>query len=108
MILIAFELVIIALFFMAAYLSYGDVRYAIQVFLPGGELAGLFWWGLVVLGLVLPFCLEAFYVMRKMRSGSFEVPYAVEVVVPLAILAGGFILRYVIVIGGQITGPVGL
>jgi hypothetical protein len=43
-----------------------------------------------------------------MHSGSFRVPYAVEIVTPLAILAGGFILRYVIVIGGQITGPVGL
>ena len=108
LVLIAFELMIIAMFFMAAYFSYGDVRYAIQVFLSGGELAGLFWWGLVGVGLLLPFCIEVFFVLRKMRSGSFRVPYAVEIVTPLAILAGGFILRYVIVIGGQITGPVGL
>jgi len=108
LVLIAFELMIIALFFMAAYFSYGDVRYAIQVFLSGGEMAGLFWWGLVGIGLLLPFCIEVFFVLRKMRSGSFRVPYAVEIVTPLAILVGGFILRYVIVIGGQITGPVGL
>ncbi|RLA37731.1 MAG: hypothetical protein DRR03_01945 [Gammaproteobacteria bacterium] len=108
LVLIAFELMIIALFFMAAYFSYGDVRYAIQVFLSGGEMAGLFWVGLVGIGLLVPFCIEAFFVLRKMRTGSFRVPYAVEIVTPLAILVGGFILRYVIVIGGQITGPVGL
>lgn len=108
LVLIFFELVIIALFFMAAYLSVGDARYAIRVILFGGEMAGLFWWGLVGGGLLLPFCVEAFYVLRKMRSGSFRVPYAVEIATPVAILLGGFILRYVIVIGGQITGPVGL
>ncbi|NCF11469.1 MAG: hypothetical protein GWP66_12480, partial [Gammaproteobacteria bacterium] len=59
-------------------------------------------------GLLLPFCIEAWFVLRKMRTGHFRVPYAVEIATPLAILLGGFILRYVIVIGGQITGPVGL
>ncbi len=108
LILIAFELLVIALFFMSAYFSYGDIRYSIRVFLPGGELAGLFWWGLVGVGLLLPFCIEAWFVLRKMRTGHFRVPYAVEIATPLAILLGGFILRYVIVIGGQITGPVGL
>jgi formate-dependent nitrite reductase membrane component NrfD len=29
-------------------------------------------------------------------------------VISIAVLAGGFMLRYVVVVAGQITGPVGL
>jgi hypothetical protein len=36
------------------------------------------------------------------------VPYLFEIALPLAVILGGFMLRYVIVVGGQLTGPIGL
>ncbi len=108
-ILITLELIIIALFIMYAYLTVFNQRYAIEVLLPGGELGTVFWTGVVLVGLVIPLLAESFFVLRKAASGGeFRVPYAVEVALPVAVLIGGFVLRYVIVVGGQITGPVGI
>jgi len=38
----------------------------------------------------------------------FAVPVSIEIIVPIAILIGGLLLRYVIVVAGQITGPIGI
>ena len=77
--------------------------------LPGGELAAVFWLGVVMVGLLLPLVVELYLIARRAREGqAFHAPYAVEVAVPLLILFGGFLLRYVIVIGGQMTGPIGI
>jgi len=108
-ILISTELVVIALFFMFAYVTVLDASFAIQILLPGGELAPLFWTGVIFIGLLFPLVFESFFVIRtKKNGGHFHVPYLFEIAMPLAVLVGGFILRYVIVIGGQLTGPVGL
>ncbi len=107
--LIVVELIIIALFIMYAYLTVYNQRYAIEVLLPGGALATHFWTGVVLIGLVIPLLVESFLVFRKIITGkAFQAPYLLEIVLPIAVLVGGFILRYVIVIGGQITGPVGI
>jgi formate-dependent nitrite reductase membrane component NrfD len=107
--LIGIELAVIFLFIMFAYLTVGDVRHAIAVILPGGALAGYFWIGVVVVGLAVPALLELFYVMPKLLyQKSYAAPRGVEILAPLAVLAGGFLLRYVVVIAGQVTGPVGV
>jgi len=107
--LIGLEFVIVLLFIMFAHLTVGDPRHAIAILLPGGELAALFWWGFIVVGLLLPGLIELFYVLRSaVWSKPFKVPLAIEIAVPVSILFGGFLLRYIIVIGGQMTGPVGL
>lgn len=106
--LIGFELIVVFLFIMFAYLTVGDVRHAVAVILAG-DLATLFWLVFVVLGLVAPALVELFYVVPKLLyHQSYAAPRGVEIIVPLAVLVGGFVLRYVVVVAGQITGPVGL
>jgi formate-dependent nitrite reductase membrane component NrfD len=39
---------------------------------------------------------------------GFASPRYVDIVVSVAVLIGGFLLRYVVVIAGQVTGPVGI
>ena len=105
---IGFEIVAIFLFVMFAYLTVGDVQEAVAATLFKGDLATLFWVVVVVIGLVLPALVELFYVVpRLLQHRNFSVPWGVEFLVPIIILAGGFMLRYVVVIAGQITGPVG-
>lgn len=108
-ILITIELVVIALFFMFAYVTVQDASHAIKILLPGGELAPLFWTYVIFIGLLGPLVLETFFVIRAQYSGGhFHAPYVFEIAMPMAVIVGGFMLRYVIVVGGQLTGPIGL
>jgi formate-dependent nitrite reductase membrane component NrfD len=107
--LIGFELAVVFLFVMFAYLTVGDVRYAISVILSGGDLALLFWLGFVAIGLLLPALVELYYVIPKLLyHRDFAFPRGMEIGVAVLILIGGFILRYVVVVAGQVTGPVGV
>lgn len=107
--LIGIEIIVVFLFIMFAYLTVGDVRQAINVILFGGDLATLFWLGFVVVGLVLPAMIELKYIIpRLLHHGDFAPPRGIEILVPVVVLAGGFLLRYVVVVAGQITGPVGI
>jgi len=109
MMLIGFELMVIFLFVMFAHLTVGNVKYAVAEILPGGEWAGSFWLWVVLVGLVIPVLVELVFVIPKLLyHRAYAVPRIVEIVVPIAILIGGFMLRYIVVIVGQITGPVGL
>ncbi|MFQ5622210.1 MAG: NrfD/PsrC family molybdoenzyme membrane anchor subunit [Paracoccaceae bacterium] len=107
--LIGFELVTVFLFLMFAYLTVGDVRDAIDVILPGGPLATLFWSGVVLVGLVIPGLLEIYFVAPGLLyRRKYEVSRYTELVIASAVILGGLLLRYVVVIAGQITGPVGI
>ncbi len=107
--LIGFELMVVFLFVMFAYLTVGDVRHAVSVILLGGELTTLFWLGFVVVGLAVPALIElVFVVPRLLYHKAYTAPRAIEIIVPVAVLLGGFMLRYVVVVAGQITGPVGV
>jgi len=108
-ILIGFELLAVFLFIMFAHLTVGNVKDAVSVILVGGSLATLFWFGFVCLGLLLPVLVELKYVIPKLLyHREYAAPRGVELLVPVAVLFGGFMLRYVVVIAGQITGPVGI
>ncbi len=108
-VLIGFELLVIFLLLMFAHLTIGAPKYAISVILPGGELAQAFWLWVVALGLAIPGLVELIYVAPKLLyHRDFAAPKSVEIAVSIAVLIGGFMLRYVIVVAGQITGPVGL
>ncbi len=107
--LIGFELMVVFLFLMYAYLTVGSVQEAVKVVLPGGTLAAMFWVWFVLVGLVLPALVELRYVIpRLLYHRRFAVHRAIEIAVPALILVGGFMLRYVVVVAGQITGPVGI
>lgn len=109
LLLIGFELLAVFLFIMFAFLTVGDVKRAFTVILPGGDLAPLFWYGVVLFGLVVPALIELLYVVPKLLyHRAYSAPLAVEIIVPVIVLIGGFLLRYVVVIAGQITGPSGL
>lgn len=109
LLLIGFEILIIFLFIMFAHLTIGNLKYAMAIILPGGEMAGMFWFWVVIIGLVVPGLLELIYALPKMiYQSEFRVPRISEAVISIAVLTGGFMLRYVIVIAGQVTGPMGI
>ena len=100
------ELVIIFLFLLFAQLTIGDVRYAVAAILPGGRLGLAFWVLVVGFGVLIPFVIEIIQIRPKLLNGGvFKSITAIEVAVPILILIGGFALRYVVVIAGQITAP---
>jgi formate-dependent nitrite reductase membrane component NrfD len=107
--LIGLELLSLFLFIMFAYLTVGDVRYAIETILPGGPLASLFWIGVVLVGLVIPGLVELYHVIPGiLYQRKYRVSRYTEFVIAAAVIFGGFMLRYVVVVAGQITGPVGI
>lgn len=108
-VLISGELAIIFLFVMFSHLTIGSPKEAVKVILAGGELAWLFWGLVVLVGTLIPFLVEIAMVIPKLLLGRpFRSWRAVEVALPVAVLVGGWWLRYVVVVAGQVTGPVGL
>ncbi|MBT3305006.1 MAG: polysulfide reductase NrfD [Alphaproteobacteria bacterium] len=109
LLLIGFELMVIFLFVLFAHLTVGNVKYAVSTILPGGQWAGMFWLWVVLIGLIIPALVELFFVIPKLLyHREYSAPRVVEILVPVAVLIGGFMLRYIVVIVGQVTGPVGL
>ncbi|MDH3514865.1 MAG: polysulfide reductase NrfD, partial [Gammaproteobacteria bacterium] len=107
--LIGLELVTLFLFLMYAHLTIGSVKEAVSVVLSGGALAGMFWFWVVLVGLVAPALIELYLIMpRLLHHKEYEVHRSLEIILPAAVLVGGFMLRYVVVIAGQITHPIGL
>ena len=106
---IGLELLAVILFVMFAQLSVGNAGAAISVILPGGQYATLFWGVVVLLGLLIPAVIELKYVIPTLRNNvAYAMPRGIEILLCAVILLGGFVLRYVVVIAGQVTGPVGL
>jgi len=109
MMLISFEFIAIFLFIMFAHLTVGNQAQAVSVILPGGELAAMFWIGVVGIGLLLPVLIELRYVVPTLLYHQpYAIPRGTEMIVCSVVLIGGFMLRYVIVIAGQVTGPLGI
>ena len=109
MLLIFIELIVIFLFVMFAHLTVGNLKYAMAIILPGGEMAGMFWGWVVLAGLLIPGLMEMFYIIPKVVYGrDFRIHEGSEFLISVAVLVGGFMLRYIVVIGGQVTGPLGL
>ena len=113
-IFIGLELLVIFLFIMYAHLTVGDPREAIKVIQWGGELAPTFWFWVVFAGLLVPGLVELYNVLPRIMATDHEEALPVQLLpamhigVAVVVLLGGFMLRYVIVVAGQITGPIGL
>ncbi len=104
------QLVLLFLFivFGAGFAGAG-MRQAVSVIMPGGVLATGFWAWVVVVGLVVPVVIALVYMApRLFGDRAAVVPRAAEIILPIALLFGGYMLRYVVVVAGQITGPVGI
>jgi len=107
--LIGTELIVIFLFVMFAHLTVGNLKYAMAIILPGGEMAPTFWTWVVLVGLVIPWLIEMFYVIPKIvYRREFRIHEGSEILISVAVLVGGFMLRYIVVVAGQITGPLGV
>jgi formate-dependent nitrite reductase membrane component NrfD len=107
--LIGFEFLAVFLFIMFAHLTIGNPAQAVAVILPGGDLATMFWGGFVLLGLLLPVLIELRYVIPTLLYHQpYQMPRSIEMTVCAVVLLGGFMLRYVVVIAGQVTGPMGI
>lgn len=108
-VLISTELLVIFLFIMFAHLTVGNLKYAMAIILPGGDMAMTFWFWVVLIGLVIPLLVEVFSVLpRMLYNVPFQAHRPIEFLVSVAVLVGGFMLRYVIVVAGQVTGPTGI
>jgi len=87
------ELVLIALF-LIGLVSSTQVHQAAAGLLLGGEYSAVFWVFVVGLGVVIPLFIQLLAVNHKIRHTS---------VAPLLVLAGGVLLRFVIVYAGQVS-----
>ena len=91
---------LLVLFFMLFILSTsGKLAAASTAFLVSGDYKVAFWLGLVVVGLLVPFALEAWSLARRKGLNLARLS-DVGVLTGLALLAGGLILRYAILAAG--------
>lgn len=108
-IMIGLELLTIFLFLMYAHLTIGHTKEAVQIIMPGGELSGMFWFWVVTIGLLVPAALELFMMFPHMLGKlGYTCHRRMDIIVSIAVLIGGFMLRYVVVVAGQVTHPIGL
>ena len=107
--LIALELVSLFVFVIFAYLTVESARAAISLILADGALVMEFWVGIVLVALVIPLAAYLPLVAPTLMYGrEFKARKAIEIFVPVCILIGGFILRYLVVVAGQVSHPVGI
>jgi protein NrfD len=92
------ELVLIALF-LVGLVSATQVQMRAAGLLLGGPYSAVFWVGVVGIGIALPLAIQSLAVGHRIRHSP---------VAPLLVLAGGLLLRFVIVSAGQVSrwGPV--
>ncbi len=105
--LIVLELIVLAVFLGTAltgtgpFGSYAATAAVSANFVVAGGIAVWFWGGVVVVGLVLPLALLLALLRRKEHS------LALAALVPLCILIGGCILRFVVLLAGVHVDLVG-
>ncbi|HEU4400993.1 MAG TPA: NrfD/PsrC family molybdoenzyme membrane anchor subunit [Candidatus Polarisedimenticolia bacterium] len=102
-IFILLELLIIVPYILHGELSTRSARESLLMIL-GGPFTGLFWIGVVLLGLLVPLATEVVELVPVLARGrSFRPHRTVEIAAGLLVLIGGFLLRYVFVQAGQIS-----
>jgi formate-dependent nitrite reductase membrane component NrfD len=96
------ELFIIIPFIVHAELSTLSAREALHMIL-GGPYTKVFWGGVVCCGILLPMLIEAADLLGAVRRLPRILSRMLHYVVPLLILVGGYLLRWVFVHAGQDT-----
>jgi len=102
------ELILLLLFVIFAIQAIGGMSHAISVILAGGALATEFWVWVVVVGLLIPIALGLVLIVPRLAGREYFVSRSLEAAVPVTVFVGAVMLRYVVVVAGQITGPVGI
>ncbi len=96
-ILSAIEMVV--LFTMLVIVSAGSFEGAASVHsLIAGQYAPAFWGGIVVLGLVAPFCIEGYPVFIAKRVETSTTSLVVSLIGEAGVLVGGFLLRLLVIL----------
>ncbi|WP_334098308.1 NrfD/PsrC family molybdoenzyme membrane anchor subunit [Gordonibacter pamelaeae] len=96
-ILSAIEMVV--LFTMLVIVSAGSFEGAASVnSLIAGQYAPAFWGGIVILGLVAPFCIEGYPVFIAKRVETFTTSLVVSLIGEAGVLVGGFLLRLLVIL----------
>jgi formate-dependent nitrite reductase membrane component NrfD len=93
LILIGIELFLIVHLFMG-FLASTEVQIEAAKLFLGGPYTAIFWGGVVVVGLIIPFILEV------LELRGVKIPVAIP---SLMILIGGLIFRFIMVDAGQLT-----
>ncbi|HSE40639.1 MAG TPA: NrfD/PsrC family molybdoenzyme membrane anchor subunit [Acidobacteriota bacterium] len=102
-IFILLELLIIAPYIIHGKLSPLSARESLALIL-GGSYTGLFWIGVILLGLIFPLVIEVIELApRRSHHKKFRIPGAMETLACVFVLAGGFLLRFVFVFAGQLS-----
>jgi len=100
LVFIAVELFLIIPFVILAQLRTLSVREALSAIL-GGHYTGIFWIGVVVCGILFPMLLEVGDLMGWLKRLPKPILRTVHGLVPILILVGGYLLRWVFVHAGQ-------
>ena len=80
-----------------------------ELIMTDGLLRTEFWLGAVGVGFVIPIvCGVALIAPRTVLARDHAFSRPVEAIMPSAVLVGSLMLTYVILFGGQMTGPIGL
>lgn len=103
LVFIFLELFIIIPFIVHGELSALSARDALGMIL-GGPYTLVFWGGVVALGIVMPGIVEAGELLGATRRWRPVPLHTLHLAVPLFVLVGGFLLRWVFVHAGQDTG----
>lgn len=102
------ELLLLLLFVVFAAQAIGSISHAVSVILAGGVLATEFWVWVVAVGLLVPIVLGLVLIVPRLAGREYFVSRGLEAAVPVTVFVGAVMLRYVVVVAGQITGPVGI
>lgn len=96
-ILSAIEMVVLAT--MLIIVAAGSFEGAASVYsLVAGQYAPGFWGGIVILGLVAPFCIEGYPVFIAKRIETSTTSLVVSVIGEAGVLVGGFMLRLLVIL----------
>ncbi len=103
-VLIFFEIFLIIPYIIHNSLSTASQAKSLKLIL-GGEFTSLFWYGFILVGLVIPLILETFDLIPEIarRQNVFHVKF-LGYLSAVLVLVGGFLLRYIFVYAGQASG----
>ena len=80
-----------------------------QLFMSGGLMEMEFWVGVVGIGFLIPLVAGFTIIAPKLiASKDYQGPRIIEALMSVAVLFGASMLIYILLFGGQLTGPVGI